>query len=525
MKKQLLQPGGLLLCLLLFCPFFNKLQAQEPGRVSSWPQGITYEIYVQSFADSDGDGKGDIKGMTAKLDYLKDLGVEAVWLMPVSPSPSYHKYDVTDYYGIDSAYGTMGDFKTFVTEAHKRNIKVVIDMVLNHSSSRHPWFIDASKNVNSPYRDYYVWTESSDPQTRSAGNITAGESRRRNHWSRLRGADSLYYYYSQFTAGMPDLNFDNPKLRAEVFKIGKFWASEVKVDGFRLDAARHIFPDERPQDNHWWWEYFLQEMRKVNKDFYLIGEVWAPAEVVGPYLKGIPALFNFDMGSAIIRALNSEKGDSLAFRHQKIRQFYKTVNPDFIDATFLTNHDQNRIMSAVKNDAEKARQAAAMLFTLPGSPYLYYGEEIGMTGVKPDPFIREPFLWDIKNKDKFRTTWEVPKNSTDSTITPLSVQLRDKNSLFNHYKRLIQLRNNSKALTYGDLIPHNLNNTAVTAFERSSNGESVLVVHNLSKNAVDLQLPATLSKYSSILYNNKDASIRNGLLKVAGQGSVILMIK
>lgn len=526
MKKQLLLPGGcLLLCLLFFCPCFNKLLAQEAGRVSSWPRGITYEIYVQSFADSDGDGKGDIKGMTAKLDYLKELGVEAVWLMPVSPSPSYHKYDVTDYYGIDSAYGTMDDFKSFVAEAHKRNIKVVIDMVLNHSSSRHPWFIDASKNINSPYRDYYVWTESSDPQTRSAGNVTAGESRRRNHWTRLRGADSMYYYYSQFTAGMPDLNFDNPKLRAEVFKIGKFWASEVKVDGFRLDAARHIFPDERPQDNHWWWEYFLQEMRKVNKDFYLIGEVWAPAEIVGPYLKGIPALFNFDMGSAIIKALNNEQGDSLAFRHQKIRQFYQTVNPDYIDATFLTNHDQNRIFSAVKNDAAKARQAAAILFTLPGSPYIYYGEEIGMTGVKPDPFIREPFLWDTKNKDKFRTTWEVPRNSTDSTITPLSVQLRDKQSLFNHYKRLIQLRNNSRALTYGELVPLQLNNAAVSAFQRIAKEESLLVIHNLSKNAVDLQLPASLSNYSSIMYNNKDASIRNGLVQIAGQGSVILMIK
>src|SRR5687767_2908941 len=174
-------------------------QAQHNTRVSAWPRGITYEIYVQSFADSNGDGKGDIKGMTAKLDYLKDLGVEAVWLMPISPSPSYHKYDVTDYYGIDSAYGTLADFKQFVEEAHKRNIKVVIDMVLNHSSSRHPWFVDASNNVNSSYRDYYVWTEKNDPQLRAAGNVTAGEIRRRNHWNRSRGVDSNYYYYAQFS--------------------------------------------------------------------------------------------------------------------------------------------------------------------------------------------------------------------------------------------------------------------------------------------------------------------------------------
>jgi alpha-amylase len=178
--------------------------------VSAWPRTISYEIYVQSFADSDGDGKGDIKGMMSKLDYLKDLGVGSVWLMPMSPSPSYHKYDVMDYYGIDSTYGTVDDFKKFVEEAHKRNIKVVIDMVLNHSSSRHPWFVDARKSVDSKYRDYYVWTERSDPQTRSRGNVTAGETRERNHWVKLPGADSNYYYYAQFGGNMPDLNYDNP---------------------------------------------------------------------------------------------------------------------------------------------------------------------------------------------------------------------------------------------------------------------------------------------------------------------------
>ena len=498
------------------------VKAQSPTPVSAWPRGVTYEIYVQSFADSDGDGKGDIKGMISKLDYLKDLGVEGVWLMPMSPSPSYHKYDVTDYYGIDSAYGTIEDFKKFVEEAHKRNIKVVIDMVLNHSSSRNPWFLDASKNVNSPYRDYYVWTEMNDPQTRSQGNITAGESRRRNHWTRLRGADSNYYYYSQFGGNMPDLNYDNPRLRQEVFKIGRFWASEVKVDGFRLDAARHIFPDERPQDNHWWWEYFLQEMRKINKDFYLVGEVWAPAEVVGPYLKGIPALFNFDMGGAIIKAVNAEKGDSLAISHKKIRDFYKSINPDYVDATFLTNHDQNRIMSAVNNDVDKAKIAAAILLTLPGSPYLYYGEEIGMQGKKPDPFIREPFLWDVKGKDKSRATWEIPRNSTDSSIIPVALQIKDKASIYNHYKTFIQLRNSSRALTYGEVEPVRLNNDALCAFVRSTEGESVLVLHNLSKTELAVTVPDALKDYNKIAFKNKEAVLKNSSLKLPAYSTVIL---
>lgn len=496
---------------------------QSTANVSNWPRGITYEIYVQSFADSDGDGKGDFNGMTSKLDYLKDLGVGAVWLMPICPSPSYHKYDVTDYYGVDSAYGTLDDFKRFVEEAHKRGIKVVIDMVFNHSSNRHPWFVDARKNLNSPYREYYVWTAKTDPQVGSLGNVTAGESVRRNHWMRpQQGADSNYFFYAQFGGSMPDLNYDSPKLREEVFKIGRFWAADVKVDGFRLDAARHIFPDERPQDNHRWWEYFLQEMRKVNKDFYLVGEVWAPAEVVGPYLKGIPALFNFDMGAAITKAVNTERADSLPVIHKKIRDFYATVNPAYVDATFLTNHDQVRIMSAVNNDPAKAKMAASLLLTLPGSPYLYYGEEIGMLGKKPDPFIREPFLWDVKGKDKSRATWEAPRNSTDTSVIAAAQQMKDKNSIYNHYKTFVQLRNASKALTYGEVEPVNLNNGALCAFVRSAGEESVFVVHNLSKSDMTVTLADDLKGYGKITFKNKEATLKNNSLKIPSYSTVIL---
>lgn len=487
--------------------------------VSKWPRAITYEIYVQSFADSNGDGKGDIVGLTSKLDYLQELGVEAVWLMPVSPSRSYHKYDVKDYYDIDPDYGTLEDFKNFVEEAHKRNIKVVIDLVLNHCGRDHPWFQEALKNPNSPYWQYFVWTHKSDPQTQSQGNITAGENRRRNHWVKVDSSD--YYYYAQFGGHMPDLNFDNPKLREEVFKIGKFWASEVKVDGFRLDAARHIFPDERAIDNHRWWEYFRQEMLKVNKDFYLVGEVWAPANVVGPYLKGIPALFDFDMGEQILKAVNNANADSLAIRHKSIRDFYRSVNPDYVDATFLTNHDQNRVMSSLGNDMEKAKMAAAILMTLPGSPYLYYGEEIGMQGKKPDQNIREPFLWDVRPRDKVRPTWEVSKFSTDSTVTSLAQQKKYNESLFNFYRTLIHLRNNNTALTYGELEPVDMKNKSVSAFLRKTGEEAVLVIHNVSANELKLDLPAELKMYNRELYKSKSYSLKNNLLTLPPYTTVI----
>lgn len=519
MKKTLVPKAISFLLFLLICaPIRSK--AQQNSNVSVWPRGVTYEIFVQSFADSDGDGKGDIKGMTSKLDYLKDLGVEGIWLMPMNPSPSYHKYDVTDYYGIHPDYGTIDDFKIFIAEAHKRNIKVIMDLVINHSSRLHPWFIDARTSPDSKYRDYYVWTHKDDPQTTVQGRIISGDSNNRNRWVKIPEGD--YLYYSYFGGSMPDLNFDNPNLREEIFKVGRFWLSEIKVDGFRLDAARHIFPDERPKDNHQWWIYFRNEMQKINKDVYLVGEVWAPSDVVGPYMKGLPALFNFDMGAAITKAVNAETEGMLTADHKKIRDFYHTINPEYVDATFITNHDQNRIMSMVNNNLEKAKMAAALLLTLPGSPYLYYGEEIGMPGMKPDQNIREPFIWDTKVKDKSRATWIVPRYGTDSVVVSAAQQVKDKSSMFSHYKTFIDLRNRSKALTYGELEPVKLSNASLCSFVRSADDESVLVIHNLSGADATVDLPVNLQAYKRIAFNNKDAALKNSRLKIPSYSTLIL---
>jgi len=518
MKKFNFLPYVLVLWFILNNGTIPLANAQQ--KVSKWPQGVTYEIFVQSFADSNGDGIGDIKGMTSKLDYLQNLGVEGIWLMPVNPSPSYHKYDVTDYYGIHPDYGTMEDFKAFIKEAHKRNIKVVMDMVLNHSSNQHPWFKEAMQNENSPYREYYVWTHKNDPQTQAAGKTTGADSENTKHWHQVPGSDYLYYGY--FYGGMPDLNFDSTKLRAEVFKIGRFWLSDIGVDGFRLDAARHIFPDERAHDNHQWWVYFRNEMQKANKDVYLVGEVWAPAEVVGPYMKGLPALFNFDLGFAITKTVNEEQGDSLTIQHKKIRDFYQSITPDYVDATFLTNHDQNRIMSAVNGNVNKAKMAAALLLTLPGSPYLYSGEEIGMTGKKPDEFIREPFLWDQAAKDKSRTKWMKPQYSTDATVVPAAIQMKDKNSIYNHYKSFLNLRNTSKALTFGELEPITLNTPGVCGFRRNTTEESLFVMHNLSPSELKVTLPDNLQAYQKITFQSKKASVSNNQVKIAPYSTVLL---
>ena len=501
-------------CTIVLLFLVSTLNAQDKQNASKWPRGITYEIFVQSFADSDGDGIGDFKGMTSKLDYLQDLGIEGVWLMPINPSTSYHKYNVDNYYDVHPDYGTLEDFKEFVEEAHKRGIHVVIDLVINHSGRENFWFKEALKDEHIKYWDYYVWAHKDDPKVQPA------PGRRRSNWNAVKGSD--YLYFSHFGGSMPDLNYDNPKLQQEIFKVGKFWLNEMDVDGFRLDAARHIFPDERKADMYLWWEYFLQEMKKVKEDIYIVGEVWSTVEEVAPYLKGIPALFNFDMGSAITKAVNEEKAGQLTTKHKEILDFYKTVNPDYVDATFLTNHDQNRILSSLNNNIDKAKMATALLLSLPGSPYLYYGEEIGMLGVKPDPAIREPFIWDVKSKDSFRTTWEKPRNSTDSTVIPLSVQITDKNSIFNHYKELIHLRNRSSALTYGDFVIVTIANPSVCAFIRSDAKESLLALHNLSGNNQVVKLPANLQNYETVYFANKNAQTRNGQVQIPGYSTVIL---
>jgi len=226
----------------------TEVPEKEAGLTGTWPFAVTYEIFVQSFYDSDGDGIGDIPGMTSKLDYLQELGVQAVWLMPIMPSPSYHKYDVTDYQGIHPDYGTEEDFRRFTDEAHKRGIRVVIDFIINHTDKSHPWFLESKKGqystnqqgeeVPNPYWDYYEWNTRE--AIEEAGNMTKdaeGDSDNIVKWYEVEGMDQLYYGY--FGSHMPDINYDNEVVKQEVFEIGKWWLSEMGIDGFRLDAAKH----------------------------------------------------------------------------------------------------------------------------------------------------------------------------------------------------------------------------------------------------------------------------------------------
>ncbi|MEM7552471.1 MAG: alpha-amylase family glycosyl hydrolase [Bacteroidota bacterium] len=499
-----------------------------------WPLGVKYEIFVQSFCDSNGDGIGDIPGMTSKLDYIKSLGVNGVWLMPINPSPSYHKYDVTDYKAIHPDYGTLDDFKIFVKEAHQRGIRVIMDLVINHSSSQHPWFLEASSSTDNPFRDYYVWAKRDDILEDIAKKEVTMDSDNITQWHENDRDNSEELYYGFFYGGMPDLNYDNPKVRKEIFDIGKFWLGEVGVDGFRLDAAKHIYPDDRAEDNHAWWEEFRSEMQKANPDVYLLGEVWDDAQVVAPFLNGLPSLFNFDLAFSILNSVKEGKsmsveidgpswkqkeGLSLEEGFIEINKTYKEINPNFEDAIFLSNHDQNRVMSFLEGNQEKAKVAAAILFTLPGIPYIYYGEELGMQGSKPDEHIREPFIWDNLNKEG-RANWIKPIHAKDSILKGVEQQLKDPQSMLTYYRDWIELRNSSDVLSYGRIEKLKTDQNEIVAFKRIKNETAFYIFHNLSNEEISLNLPSGISEvfYSS----NETSSFDSDEIVLAGLSTLIL---
>lgn len=445
-----------------------KKPAQEESKEFQLPNnaGVWYEIFVRAFADSDGDGIGDFKGITAKLDYLSELGISGLWLMPINESPSYHQYDVVDYYAVDSDYGTMEDFEELLTEAKKRDIDIIIDLVINHSSSQHPWFVDASSNENSEYRDYYRWVDS------DAEGINVND-----RWYK----SGNQYYFAHFWDQMPDLNFDNKEVREEFKEIAKFWL-EKGVTGFRMDAAMHIYTVNELKKgsnllapNQEWWAEFDAYCKEINPDYYLVGEVWADAKTRSFYTESFGTLFNFDLGSdSIISILKTGKDNGFNDTVQKAINYYDKVNTEFVDAPFLTNHDQARVMTYLAGDEAKARVAASMYLTLPGNPFLYYGEEVGMQGDKPDEYIREPLPWG----DEFTTDW-IDNKYNQETLT-IANQSRFDGSLLGHYKQIINLRNSSEALSLGDFVGIDTENTKLIAYQRNSADVQCIVLHNIS---------------------------------------------
>lgn len=459
--------------LLCICALVAGCSAAQSGtETAKWYQtAIGYEIFVRSFYDSDGDGIGDLKGVTQKLDYLNDgkpgqgddLEVSLIWLMPISPSPSYHGYDVTDYRAIEPDYGTMADFTELVEQAHARGIRVIVDFVMNHTSSEHPWFVDASNpaspsdpasNPASPsrptsaHRSWYVWSDKEMywKQPWSSGNT----------WHELSGA----WYYGLFWSGMPDLNYEEPAVRAEMTEVARFWL-DAGADGFRLDAVRYLIedgPGDGMQDTLPtidFWRDFSADLHSTHPDVLLVGEAWASNEVASKYHvegDGLNMTFDFDLMEAIVAGLIagdlSDVERSLAARPSQFP-------PEAALGTFLSNHDILRLSARLKGNYAQARLAAMLLMALPGTPFVYYGEEIGMDNgpTLDDKHKRTPMQWDGTENAGFTSgkPWLAVNDGFDKLN--VAAQQADPESLLSLYRALIRLRTSTPALSQGGFTP------------------------------------------------------------------------
>lgn len=484
-------------------------------------RGVYYEIFVRSFADSDGDGTGDFNGVTAKLDYLKELGVDGIWLMPINESDSYHGYDVTDYYAVNSDYGTEDDFKKMLEEAHKRDIKVIMDFVINHTSNNHPWFRD-SKKADGKYRDYYTWVTEDDPDFDSSDRSPWGSQ----EWHKSGGG----YFFGMFSSGMPDLNYSNEEVRSEVKAAAKKWL-ELGVDGFRLDAAMHIFGDNENkhiksqlEENLEWWNEFAIACEEVNPDVYLVGEAWQGSETLAEYAQPFDTKFDFAFEETLMQAIKSEStihstSKSLAGFLEDVQNQHYEADSKYIDGVFGTNHDQNRIMSQTFSE-EQARLVANIYLTLDGNPYIYYGEEIGMQGEKPDERIREPFKWTADGSG-MDTDWE--DMLSNETTPALSEQLEDEGSMYHYYKKLISVRKNSEALSKGKFKAIDAGSDDVMAYSRVSDSQTVYAVHNFTDEKVTVKLPE--AKGGKVLFTGSGKGELSGDTITLGAYASILVEK
>ncbi|MEO8207440.1 MAG: alpha-amylase family glycosyl hydrolase [Chloroflexota bacterium] len=450
--------------------------AARPADTAQWWQDrVFYEAFVRSFSDANGDGIGDLAGLTAKLDYLNDgdpattsdLGVSGIWLMPIFESPSYHGYDTLDYDAIASDYGDLGAFDAFVAAAHARGIKVLLDLVVNHTSVDHPWFKDAL--AGGPHRDWYNWSET-DPGWPSV----AGGS----PWH----PSSAGWYYGAFWSGMPDLNLRNPDVTTEIQRIAGEWLDRG-VDGFRLDAAKHLIEtgptsQVNTPETRAWLSAFRDRVHASHPEALVLGEVWEPRIITSGYVEGgsLDMAFDFGIGPAALGAARLGDATTLTVGMQDLSERY----PAGSAATFLTNHDQRRVMTELRGDERAASLAAAALLTGPGVPFVYYGEELGIAGSKPDENLRTPFPWDQTEPRHGFTSgspWEPFWNGPPTTN--VGSESADPASLLSIYRNLIHLRAANPVLWSGSATRIEVARSDVAVTLRWQADRGALVIQNL----------------------------------------------
>jgi len=503
-----------------------------------YKDAVFYEVYVRAFHDSDGDGHGDLKGLTQKLDYLKNLGVDCIWMLPIYPSPLVDDgYDIADYYGVHPTYGQVEDFKALVDAAHARGMRVIADLVLNHTSDQHPWFQAARQDRNSPYRDYYVWSDTDQKYLET--RIIFVDSQPSNwSWDEVAGQ----YFWHRFYAEQPDLNFDNPAVREEMKKVASFWL-DMGIDGFRADAVPYLIEregtgNENLPETH----DYLRELRSFIDEHYpgriLLCEANMWPEDVRPYF-GEPDQpggaefqmgFHFPIMPRIYMALR--KGD--------ISDMVEILNrtPPIPGScqwcTFLRNHDEltlemvtederqwmwqeyapearmrlnlgirRRLAPLLDNDRRKIEVANSILFTLIGSPIIYYGDEIGMGDniwLEDRNGVRTPMQWDANpcagfsqaDPDRFYAP-VIDRAPYDPAHVNVASQQADPGSLFNTLRKMVAAHKAHRAFGWGAFEWVQTGNQAVAAYLRSHAQEKILVFNNVADALQTIQLPFALS--------------------------------
>jgi maltose alpha-D-glucosyltransferase/alpha-amylase len=486
-----------------------------------YKDAIFYEVYVRAFYDSNGDGHGDLRGLTQKLDYIKELGVDCLWLLPIYPSPLKDDgYDIANYYDVHQTYGSLDDFKEFVDEAHSRGLRVIIDLVLNHTSDQHPWFRAARANPKSVFRNYYVWSDSSLKYRDARIIFTDTEE---SNWAWDEG--SKQYYWHRFYSSQPDLNYENPEVQAEMLKVMSFWL-DLGVDGFRADAVPYLFESEGtscenlPQTHD-----FLKKIREYINEYYpgriLLAEANQWPEDILPYFgEGDDEFhmgFNFPIMPRIFMALKKEDRTQLVWIMGRT-PFLRETNQWGI---FLRNHDEltlemvtederqwmwenyapeqrmrlnigirRRLAPLLENDRRKIELAYSLLLTMPGSPILYYGDEIGMGDniwLADRNGVRTPMQWAQDTGAGFS---EAPVQSLYSPIIDDEVygpsqvnvesQVKDKSSLWHTIRHMIAVRKQHHCFGWGEFEWVDMGINAIAAYIRKHNNESILIIQNLS---------------------------------------------